>query len=295
MSLIIIIFSLISERFLGDLKQHRRYDWFHTYVSWVFNHSKDSAPLGGLFGVLLILASLVVPVAILFAELYEYSLLLWFAFSLAALIFTLGPKTFYEDVKSFCTAMETDKTDSALWYAEDLLDRKLTSEEKSNLTRSVMEGLYIASNERLFGALLWFIALGPAGALLFRLSSELGRWGNRCNLNEKDCRFANAAARVHQWLNFVPARVLSLSFSLCGNAIKGISFCRTLDESTTSRWSRRNEQVIICSALGAMSVSEDDLQNHPENAVAAALQLIRRTILLWVGIAALLTLMGLLK
>ena len=295
MSLIIIIFSLISERFLGDLKQHRRYNWFHGYVSWAFNFSKNSPSLSGLVGALLVLASLVLPVAIFFAELYEYSLLLWFAFSLAALIFSLGPKTFYDDAKNFCNAMELNHSDSAEWYAEDLLDRQLTSEEKSHLTRSVIEGLYIASNERLFGALLWFAFLGPAGALLFRLSSELGRWGKRCNLNENDCRFANAANRIHQWVNFVPTHILALSFSLSGNAIRGISFCRTLDESTTSRWNRRNEQIIICAALGAMNVSEDDLQNHSKTAVSRALQLIRRTVVLWVGIAALLTLMGLLK
>ena len=128
--------------------------------------------------------------------------------------------------------------------------------------------------QRWFGPAVYFLLLGPVGAVAYRLA-HLSQ--------ETKTPLANSVMRVIEW---VPSRLMVLSFSVFGDfdktiahlADKGLSF-----ESDTGEFF-----VDACEAapLEGTQASETRVYNHLDR----VLSLLERSFLLWLGVIALLVL-----
>ncbi|MGM0594635.1 MAG: hypothetical protein ACQETD_08870, partial [Pseudomonadota bacterium] len=63
MSLIAILISLITERFLGSMEEFRRFEWYRRYLDSVLPRLTRWQWLNGAAGTLLLLLPLLLPVA----------------------------------------------------------------------------------------------------------------------------------------------------------------------------------------------------------------------------------------
>ncbi len=93
----------------------------------------------------------------------------WFlhlALSVAVLWFTLGPREMASDLRAWIAARgrgddaEAESRAQAIWGSGP---RELGP-------------LFVESHERLFGVLIWFFALGPAGGLLYRMGRRVPQY-----------------------------------------------------------------------------------------------------------------------
>ena len=76
--------------------------------------------------------------------------------------------------------------------------------------RNLIGALFIQSHERLFGVLLWFMALGPAAAVGYRLASRLPR------LTEQEgygTGARQAAEQLHALGAWISARITAALFA----------------------------------------------------------------------------------
>lgn len=287
MTLISIVLALAAERFLGSLQEYRRFDWFDHYLDWFGQRLGEDSLLNGSLGVVAILGSILLPVTLICLQLDDVFSLFGLVAATLVLIFSLGPRTFYEELKEFCTAYKEGNEDSARWYAEEMLGRPLTAKEEDDLPRTMSEAMFSNAHERLFAVLFWFLLLGPLGALLYRLSSIMkdnARIGSHEELGQR-------SRYLHYLLAWLPSRLLALTYAAGGNFVDGIHQFRHPGESSHSQWDEEHSRLLVCVGLGALSHSYD--KDDPSSIAQAGLALIRRSVALWIGLIALMTLTGL--
>ena len=286
MSLIAILLSLIAERFLGSMTELRRFGWFHHYARLIKNGVSNQRYVSGSAAVLLLLA----PLLVLTGLLDYYLSNLWFLFGLAfavlVLLFSFGPTDLEAEVEAFVDARERGDEESAIWHAAELLGGDLPT-HSAQLIRHIMVNILVQANERLIAVMFWFVLLGPAGALLFRLTQQLVQ-----EEGDNDDDFAEAAQRLHLLLAWLPARVCALAYALAGSFVESIHAWR----SVSAPWSESTRKVLVSAGLGALRYEKgeieegNDAQNFDE--INETLSLVRRAVMVFISIIALFTLSG---
>lgn len=126
----------------------------------------------------------------------------------------------------------------------------LASEE---VARVAIELGLLASHRAVFGPIVWFLLLGPAGAVLYRTADLLQeQWQSRnpdpaLKGREKFGEFARSA---FGWIDWVPARLTAASFAVVGNFQDAVECWRTQARD----WANRTHGVILASGAGALGV-----------------------------------------
>lgn len=286
MLLIAIILSLIAERFLGSMSELRRFGWFARYSGLVKRAAARQAYLNGAVSLLLLLA----PLLVITGLIDHYLSNLWFMFGLGfavlILLFSFGPTDLEAEVEAFVEARERGDEESAIWHAAELLGSDIPT-HSAQLTRRILENILVEVNERLLGVLFWFVLLGPAGALLYRLTQQLVRQDE-----ESSDDFAEAARRLHQILAWIPARICALAYALAGSFVDAFSGWRSVNVP----WTESSRKVLIASGLGALRYEDGEIEegNDAQNIsmVYETLSLARRAVLVFISMLALFTLAG---
>jgi len=154
----------------------------------------------------------------------------------------------------------------------------LQKQQKWQDENTQTETFFWLAHEELFGIIFWFAVLGLTGAVFYRLLSVYTR---AC---EQDQRFSPAMIglqRVHGVLAWIPARLTALGYLLVGNFDHGFAPLK-------AHFGQHDSQSLLVETGRAALDGEDtdDDAMHRQSTVARAVQLIQRTLLLWVvGIA----------
>jgi membrane protein required for beta-lactamase induction len=287
MAFISVLISLFIERLLGSMESMRRFGWFEAYGRWLRRHLPESGPWDGPLGVLILMGAPVLAVTLLSYFISGIWLPLGFIFAVFMLLYSYGPRDLEAEVEAFVDARERGDEESAEWYAASLLEGD-RPENSHALMRTLMEHIFVETNERLLGVIFWFVVLGPTGAILYRLSCQ-----EKFNQRDHDDGFAVSVRHLHDILAWVPARICALGYALGGSFEDAIFAWRKESDD----WSDHTRGVLISSGFGAL---QKDRWNgaekaHPEMStedIKATVTLVKRTQLVCLAILALLTLAG---
>jgi adenosylcobinamide-phosphate synthase len=215
----------------------------------------------------------------------------------------------------------------ALLADDEVLARKRLSEwqqvdaqlgTRSNMIGRVLEFSVWAAHRHVFGVLTWFsvlaaFGLGPAGAVLFRLSEFVARyWQHQSEAHHQPVSAAlqSHAKSAWQWVDWVPARVTAFGFAVVGNFEEAVDGWRRYAELPQAH----SDGLLLAAAAGAMNVAlpsldainsklvVDDAQANlgarksaPELAhLAILVGLLWRGVVMWIVLLALLTMARLL-
>jgi membrane protein required for beta-lactamase induction len=119
--------------------------------------------------------------------------------SIAILWLTLGPRELATDLRAWLSAHKRGDTTES-----QLRARAIWGEAPPSLG-----GLFVESHERLFGVLLWFFVLGPAGGVLYRVGRRMPQaWPGD----------AKHARELHALIAYLPARLTAMLFGAAGSA-----------------------------------------------------------------------------
>jgi AmpE protein len=286
MKLIAILLGLLAEHFIGQLHQLRRYDLFERYVRRFRGFCS-----GGIWdshaGIVVILLPFIIVVT---------WLQLWFndslfglpglLFSVVVLVYCLGPYDLGDDVEQYRDAIQKDDTGLAFHLADEFL-RIDPPEDPEQQAASFVRGIFAEAHTRLFGTLFWFILLGPVGAVLFR-GARLLTLGDE----ESDERFIDSANRIMYLISWPSTRLVALGYGLSGHFEAAVDRWRQYSEGA-GHLEKDPESLLVAVGIGALGVDEDT----PESVdwyemLHSAMRLVRRTLIVWVFVVALLTLAG---
>lgn len=199
MTLIAVLIALLLDQQLRNVDRWRRWDWVPGVADWIGMNLPEHPIWRGRAGLMLYLFPLVIGVWLIQGLLPPALALI---FAVAVLTFCLGPLGM-----SRPPAAADEEAGIAGGGALDPLT-------PGDLAAG--SGPAIAAHDRLFGVLFWFALLGPAGAVLFRLTAEVRRAAMADGpLAEWELR--RPARLLYTILAWVPVRLVILSYGLAGD------------------------------------------------------------------------------
>lgn len=184
-----------------------------------------------------------------------YLLTLWFSplsallLSVLVLYLTMGIRQFshfFTDIHLALRMGELDRARSLLAEWRQHRSDRLSSEEVARLT---IEQALLSSHRYVYAPLFWFALLGPAGALLYRLSLYFAdQWGGRDEVQFG--RFGDFSRRAFVWLDWLPVRISAAGFAIVGDFEDALYCWRT----QASRWPDACAGILLASGAGALGV-----------------------------------------
>lgn len=171
--------------------------------------------------------------------------------SAVVLLLCLGPRDLAEDVHSLLEARARGDSHTANQLSRALLRGPHSGDSR----RTLIGALFIQSHERLFGVLFWFFAVGPTGAVLYRLASRAPRV-----LNEMapDSVATRVAETVHDILAWVPGRATALLYGLAGSLDDALSAWREMGFTTGREWRTGTWAVLATIPAASLNIEEAD-------------------------------------
>lgn len=285
MNLISILIALVVEALYKPVSDYRRYDWLLDAGTKIYHKLSDQSWFDGLPGLVLMVALPCFAIWLITAMLAGVASLFSFLFGLLVLIYCIGPRDLLDDVKKFTGALQADDADAARHYASEILGQDVTGDPVSMAER-VKESIPVTANTRVLGILFWFMLLGPVGAILFRyicLLYHQGGWSSR---------FSHALECLYEIIIWPSARLSVTGFALTGSFVDTVSNW----QSPADFWQRSSEELLRVSGIGAVrhEIDEPPEEGKPDiEGVQNVLALMKRTLIVWLVILALLTLTGL--
>lgn len=319
-SLIIIISALALELYYESVDRFKGYGWVPKYRDLIIGFYRDSTRWNSTAGVLIVIAG---PFLLLFIlqSLMQHSGVVAHLMYLLLAIIVLAYSLRFHALESLIdqvslhqgTKSEQEKnSQQAVLALANEADKKAEFDTNEILTKTVL----VQSNERLFAVIFWFLLLGPAGALLYRmaqlladapLKSAASRVDPELNADPSSYNddFDRNAQRLFGLMSWIPARISALGYALAGGFEDAIHNWREIDSEKTDKqgtydFCRVNQAVLYQSGSGAIQLQRYNAPATPEDSkkrlsfdgVRAAQELVMRTLLIWMAVVVLVALTG---
>jgi adenosylcobinamide-phosphate synthase len=196
-----------------------------------------------------------------------------------------------EHVAPVAAALRADDLDEARKRVGYLVSRQTDELDSTAVARAATESVLENGSDAVFAALFWFVVAGAPGVVLYRLSNTLdAMWGYR---NERFERFGWAAAKIDDVLNYIPARLVALTYALLGKTRLALKCWRT----QAPKWDSPNAGPVMAAGAGALGVElggpaiyHGELHERPQlgegqpadaDSIDRGWQLVQRGVWLW--------------
>ncbi len=299
MTFLIIILGLAVDRFLGSLQELRRWDWMPAWARWLAGRFGGSGWWAGPWGLLATLGSVLVLVGLVYQGLAATSVLLGFAFALLVLIYCLGPRSLDDDVEGLLEARARGDDEAAAMHAARIRgtvphELGAADAEGSEVPggdtglNAAVDGVLVQAHERLFGVIFWFALLGPLGAVLYRMVAVMDR---RVAAGDELGGIEAVNRRLYAILAWPVARLTALTYGLSGSMMDAMAQLRP----RLTHIGGEHERLLTDVGRGALEMDERHDRagsDEDDHWLREAHGLVRRSLVVWLVILALLTLYG---
>jgi len=293
MNLIALILGLGLERLATRVLHLRELRWFDPYFDLGLIRLRVLSRWFVYVGSLVLLIVPLIPVLWAGIALLGAGVLWdlpYLAFAVVIVFFCLGPRDLGSEVEEYCDAVAQGDEAGADRVLTELCEVDHSGASDIN---AVEEAIFVQATNRYFGVVFWFIALGPVGAWMFRLSDLLrrrvafvaGRHPERVGLA------LPVVESIHGALVWIPARLAVTGYALSGNFDDAFNTWRSYELKSELPFHHSNSEVVACVGKAAIVGS---LENASDPIVAArgAMRLVNRTLFVWVTVIAVMTLFG---
>ena len=205
----------------------------------------------GRIGWILMMAALMVPTAAIYWTLMHYELIFAaFAWNVLIVYLTLGFRHYSHYFTSIQLALNSGDEATARSLLAEWARIDTVGMETSEIIRIAVEKSLITTHRNVFGVFFWFLMpLGPAGAVMYRVSEYLARAWNEPEHMRNEA-FGQFAAKAFYWIDWAPVRLTAVAFAVVGNFEDAIYAWRNF----AHRWTDEALGIILSAGGGAMGV-----------------------------------------
>jgi AmpE protein len=279
--LVAILLVLLVIRFLPDLARLRNFDWWKSWFERVGASSPAGAPA-------LCIGAPVIVCAIvqwgLRGNLFGLGAVL---FAAIVLFYCWGPRDLERDVEAVEKAPDSERRIAAAQaLCADTRDCTVAFE-----AQALVSATFEAALKRWFGVLFWFALLGPAGALLYRLLQL-------CASATSDARHMAQTRRAMMAFDWLPAHFVALALAVASNFDAVFKTWRDWHSTHTDRFELNPGflDAIARASVDADVEADDEYAGRdphaPMVALSDAMVLVRRVLVVWLTVIALVVLGG---
>lgn len=210
---------------------------------------------------------------------------LWLALSLRGL---------REHGLAVAAPLERHDLDGAREAVGGIVSRNAARLDEQGVAAAATESMLENGADAVFASLFWFLVAGLPGVVLHRMVNTLdAMWGYR---NERFLTFGRVAARLDDAMNWVPARLTSLTYALLGDTRQAWRCWR----AQAGAWESPNAGPVMAAGAGALNITlggpapyGDRLRPRPvlgagrvatAGSIRGALALVTRGAWLWVAL-----------
>lgn len=296
MTLLALLLALLVERLATRMLHLREARWLAGYTRWMLAAAgARTGPRSQALCTALVLVP-VLPVALVAYWLSGVAHdAAWLAFAAVVLVFSLGPRDLWVEVSDYVWRASRGDEAGAGLVARELVEHD-SAQRRDSRDAAVEDALFVQANNRVFGVLFWFVVLGPAGlgpaaAWLFRVTDLMRREAIRQAPGSGPARPLTCPERIHFLLAWLPARLLALGYSLAGSFEDARRSWRDRYGALPAQLLERNDWLLVHvgrAALGGLAGGTGD--GVPR--VHAAERLVRRALLFWLTVVAVLSLLA---
>ena len=277
MSFFAVLFALLIEQARPLARGNWIHATFRSWARWTSRNLDAGKPQHGwiAWSVAAMLPSLAT--VLIHWALWRVTPLLAFAWSVGILYVTLGFRQFSHYFTDIRDALDDGDEDAARELLAQWRQVDASELPRSEIVRHVIEYSVLAAHRHVFGVLGWFsvlaaLGLGPAGAVLYRMSEFVARYwrykSKSLQAGEGASPALQAAANT-AWgvIDYVPVRVTSLGFAVVGSFEDAIDAWRNyaqrfssvqhiegLDERKELTLENHNDGIILAATSGAVNV-----------------------------------------
>lgn len=253
MKLLSLVVALLLEQVRPLRRENSVYSLLDHYAQSLERHLNGGQYRHGVFAwalVVLPAAAVVLGVSLL---LYGLSPALAWLWHVAVLYLTMGFRRFSHDFTGIMRALQEGHLEEARTLLGRWQGGPADTFGAGEVARVTIEQGLVDAHRHVFGTIVCFAVLGPAGAVLYRLSALLAaRWESRTDPEFGD--FGRFASNFFYWLDWLPARLTAASFAVVGNFEDAVYCWRTQARS----WGVQPAGVILASGAGAIGVRLGD-------------------------------------
>lgn len=282
--LLAVIIALLLVAWVTQLRTWRDYRWFGRWAA-------QCDGVHGAAHVLLVLAppAIVAAVIGMVLGLSAWIGIVWLAYAVLVLIYTLGPRYLESDIEA---VLDAEGPAERMQAAQAL---RVHADDETALpldVRALVEAAVLSALKRRFGVVLWFLLLGPGGALLYRLAQQLG---DRAGA---DADSRSAARRFAEMMDWPASHLMVFAMALVSDFDAVIGAWREWHRSPTrSPWAFEPGFLGAVARAGVNADVEAGDEGNPDTgSVAVELtdtrRLLSRVLLVWLAAVAVLVLAG---
>lgn len=166
----------------------------------------------------------------------------------ALLYLAIGATSLKQHAGAVHQALVEGDLDAARRNVGLIVSRDTAEMDETAVASATIESVLENGCDAVFGALFWFFAAGAPGVVAYRLANTLdAMWGYK---TARYVHFGWAAARLDDLLNWVPARLVALTYSILGNT--GVAW-RCWHSQATS-WESPNAGPVMAAGAGALAI-----------------------------------------
>jgi cobalamin biosynthesis protein CobD/CbiB len=182
---------------------------------------------------------------------YWHSWVLMLLLGVGVLYLTTGFRQFSHHFTAIHEALRAGELDTARQLLATWRRRGADRLSSSEVARLAIEEALLASHRHVFAPLFWFVVLGPAGPLLYRLSRYFCyTWGAEDDKQGETNAFGEFSRRAFAALDWLPVRLTAASFAVVGNFEDAV-FCW---RSQAGRWPEEASGILLATGAGALGV-----------------------------------------
>lgn len=166
----------------------------------------------------------------------------------ALLYLAIGAASLKQHAEAVRRALVGGDLDAARHSVSLIVSRDTAEMDETAVTSAAIESVLENGCDAVFGALFWFFVAGAPGVVAYRLANTLdAMWGYK---TARYLHFGWAAARLDDLLNWIPARLVALTYSILGNT--GVAW--RCWRSQAAGWESPNAGPVMAAGAGALAI-----------------------------------------